>query len=109
MRAGTLNRRIGIEKYGLAGDDGFGNPVPIFTPLGSFRAQLVQSNLEEYFRAGGIAETQALVFRIRYVAGLSTIDRVTYDGLYFSIAEVKELGRREGAELRCVSTGEAVP
>src|SRR5690554_2480431 len=109
MRAGKRDQIIVIETYGLGGDDGWGNPVPQFTTLGTFRAQIVQGSNEEFFRAGGVVETQAIVFRTRYVDGIRTADRIAYDGLYFNIQEVKEIGRRHGLELRCASTGEVVP
>lgn len=109
MRAGMLDRRIRIDKYGLGGDDGWGNPTPTYTPQGTYRAEIIQGSSEEFFRAGGIAEVQALVFRLRYLDSVSTADRVAYNGLWFNIAEVKEIGRRKGLEIRCASIGEAAP
>lgn len=109
MRAGRLDRRVRIEKYGPGVDDGWGNPSPGFTPLGTYRAEIVQGSSEEFFRAGGIAEVEAVVFRLRYLDGISTADRVAYRGRYFNILETKEIGRRKGLEIRCTSTGEAAP
>lgn len=107
MRAGRLDRRIRIEKYGPGVDDGWGNPSPGYTPLGTYRAEMLKGSSEEFFRAGGMAEVEALVFRLRYLAGISTADRVAHRGQYFNIVETKEIGRRQGLEIRCVSTGEA--
>lgn len=109
MRAGRLDRRIRIFKYGPGEDDGWGNPAPGFTLQGTYRAEIIQGSSEEFFRAGGVAEVQSILFRVRYLDGISTADRVAFEGAYFNILETKEIGRRKGLEIRCVSTGEAAP
>ena len=41
------------------------------------------------------------MFQIRYLAGITTADRVTFDGATYDIDEIAELGRKRGLELRC--------
>lgn len=107
MRAGSLDRKIVVERYSLDGDDGYGNPAPQWAPWITVRAQIVQSSSEEFFLAGGLTEQVGILFRVRFVDSLSTADRIAYNGMLFNIKEVKEIGRRRGLEIRCVSSGRA--
>lgn len=100
MRAGNLDREISIETYSSSGQDEYGTPQETWTPLGTVRAQIVQSSTDEYFRASGEGATVTTVFRTRYIAGVTNQSRILFEGRTFDIEEVKELGRRRGLELR---------
>lgn len=104
MRAGKLDRNITIERVGTTVDD-YGTPSEGWTPVATVRAQRLQSSTEEFLRTFGSSEEAAVVFRIRHMDGLKTADRVTDRGQQFDIKEIKELGRREGLELRCIAKG----
>lgn len=47
-----------------------------------------------------------MIFRARFVEGVSNADRVIWKGESFNIKQVAPIGRREGLELRCVRTPE---
>lgn len=104
MRAGKLDRTIVIERATVTVGAG-GQQVPAWASLGALRAQLVQASTEEFIRGFGTSEETAIVFRTRFVAGITTADRVIHDGATHHIVEVKELGRREGLELRTIRRG----
>jgi SPP1 family predicted phage head-tail adaptor len=101
MRAGKLDRTISIDRYSAGVPDDFGTVIADWTPLATVRAQLVQASTEEFLSAQGANAETAVIFRTRWIAGLTTADRVRYDGRSFNIRETKELGRRRGLELRC--------
>jgi SPP1 family predicted phage head-tail adaptor len=102
MRAGKLDKTISIDRLSRTVND-YGTEVEAWTPVTTVRAQLVQSSTEEFMRsAGSIAET-AVVFRVRFRDDLTTSDRVTHRGQAYDVKEIKELGRREGLDLRCVA------
>ncbi|WP_296435576.1 MULTISPECIES: head-tail adaptor protein [unclassified Rhizobium] len=103
MRAGKLDRLIKIESFDPNGVDDFGTPTATYIPLATLRAQVVQASTEEFIRNGAEDET-VIIFRTRWLAGVTTADRVVYEGGYFNLKEVKELGRRNGLELRAVET-----
>jgi SPP1 family predicted phage head-tail adaptor len=105
MRAGKLDKVIVLERATTAVDD-YGTPVEAWTEFATVRAQLIQSTTEEFMQTFGMATQTAVVFRIRYLDGITLADRVRHDGRIFDLKEVKELGRREGLELRCVAHGE---
>ena len=84
-----------------------GAPVPTWTTLVTLRAQLLQASTEEFQRAFGASTETATVFRTWFVPGITLADRIVYDGLAHNIIELKEIGRRQGLEIRTKSTGEA--
>lgn len=104
MKAGALDRTITIERATEAKDD-LGVVTSTWRCLATRHAQLVQSSTAEFMRAFGASTETAIVFRLRFLAGVTLADRVRFDGATFNLVEIKELGRREGLELRCTRTG----
>jgi SPP1 family predicted phage head-tail adaptor len=104
MRAGKLDRTIEIQRLSRTVDD-YGTETERWAPVASVRAQLVQSSTEEFMRSFGSSSEAATIFRIRYRGDLLTSDRVTYRGQAYDVKEIKELGRREGLDIRCVAAG----
>jgi SPP1 family predicted phage head-tail adaptor len=102
MRAGKLDRIIRIDRYDAGAVDDYGTPAPAFTPLATLRAQVVQSSTEEFIRAYGASDETVIIFRTRWLADVTNADRISYEGGYFNLKEVKEIGRRKGLELRAV-------
>lgn len=105
MRAGNLDRTIRIDSYDTGLVDSYGTAAPDWTPLATLRAQMVQAGTDEFIRNGAVDET-VIIFRTRYLAGVTTAHRIHYDGRYFNIKELKEIGRRKGLELRAIAIGD---
>jgi SPP1 family predicted phage head-tail adaptor len=101
MRAGKLDRIINIEVATTSQDPGTGETIETWGAFATgLRAQIVQSSTEEYFRASGEGAASTIVFRTRFIAGVTNLHRIVYEGRNFDIEEVKELGRARGLELR---------
>mgnify|MGYP001093808054 CR=1 FL=1 len=100
MRAGKLDRTIQIQRFSSAPND-FGTPVETWTDVATLRAQIIQSSTEEFIKDGAVDET-AIIFRTRWISGVTTADRIQYEGSQFNIRETREIGRRKGLELRAV-------
>jgi len=101
MRAGSLDRTITIQRATVTVQDD-GTPAHSWAPLATVRAQLIQAATDEFIRDFGASSEATYVFRIRWLDGIKLADRVSYAGRIFDIKEIKELGRREGLELRCL-------
>ncbi len=101
MRAGHLDREITIQTFNAEGADEYGTPAEAWTDLAAMRAQLIQANTDEYLRAYGEGAATAVIFRTRWLDGVTTEHRVVYDGRNLNIREIREIGRRNGLELRC--------
>ncbi len=104
MRAGQLDRVITIQRSSATVDD-YGTPANAWTDIGTVRAQIVQQSTEEFIRGFGASDETAIVFRIRWLAGVQLGDRVIYQNAAHNLKEVEEIGRRRGLELRCVASG----
>lgn len=104
MRAGALDRIIVIQRGSDAPAE-YGTIITAWSDLATVRAQLVQTSTTEFIRNYGSSSEAVTVFRIRHLAGVTLADRVQYEGAAFNIVEIKEIGRREGLELRCERIG----
>ncbi|MGE0853648.1 MAG: phage head closure protein [Hyphomicrobiaceae bacterium] len=107
MRSGKLDRTITIQAFTADVDD-YGTPAPTWSDVATVRAELIQASTVEFIRAFGASDENIVIFRIRWLAGVTTSHRVVYDGQGFNIKELKEIGRRKVLELRTVSVGELV-
>lgn len=104
MRAGKLDRTVEIQRHTVAVDD-YGTQTEGWATVATVRAQVLQSTTEEFLRSFGTTSDIAIIFRIRHVDGLTPTDRVLFAGQAYDLKEVKELGRREGLDLRCALVG----
>jgi SPP1 family predicted phage head-tail adaptor len=102
MRAGKLDRTIRIDRYNATSVDDYGTPGDSWEVLATLRAQVVQASTDEFIRSQGAVVETVIIFRTRFLSGVTTADRIHYQDGDFNIKEVKEIGRREGLELRCV-------
>jgi SPP1 family predicted phage head-tail adaptor len=100
VRAGNLDRRITIQRFTVIGDDGFGNEIRDWADLATVWAQVTQASGREFFAQAAIQADTKVVFKIRYLPGLTVTDRILYNGVLHDLHEVKELGRREGQEIQ---------
>lgn len=101
MRAGALQHIITIEREAETVAPS-GAVSKTWAPLATVRAERVQQNAAEFLAAFGEGEKGAAIWRIRYLPGLTTADRVTHAGIVYDLKEVAEIGRNHGLELRGV-------
>ena len=101
MRAGKLDRTITLDAHSEGTPDEYGTVTPGWSAFATVRAQLVSMTTDEFLRAYGELSESVVVFRTRYLDGVTTAHRVGYEGRQFDIKELKEIGRRKGLELRC--------
>lgn len=99
LNIGNMDRRITIEHetetVKPSGDVSNG-----WTPVATVWAEVLQQSASEFFTGYGEAETGTVIFRVRYRPGITTANRVTYNGTAYDIKEIKEIGRRDALELR---------
>lgn len=103
MRAGKLDRTIIIERETETVSPS-GTVVTAWSNIATVRAEIVTQSASEFLTGYGEAEAGTILFRIRYLADITTADRITYAGTDYNIKEVVEIGRRRGLELRAVAT-----
>lgn len=103
MRAGKLDRTIRIERMEKGIPTATGTRVPSWTEFATVWAELVKWSASEFSTGYGEAENGTVIFRIRYLGGITTADRITYEGRAHDIKEIAEIGRRHGLEIRAVA------
>lgn len=104
MKAGRLTETIQIQRRAEEIND-FGTPSTVWRPFATVRAERIDQSTEEFMRTFGTSDEEAVVFRIRFVDGMSNADRVLWKGEPFDIKQVTPIGRRKGFDLRCVRIG----
>lgn len=102
MRAGKMDKSITVQRYTRTVDEG-GGSVFTWNDVATVRAQIIQQSTEEFIRSMGATDETAVIFRVRWVDGLQTKDRVVYNGVNHNIREIKEIGRRRGLDIRTVA------
>ncbi|MGJ3264866.1 MAG: phage head closure protein [Salinarimonas sp.] len=94
MRAGSLNRRITIERP-VEMVDAYGAPSTAWHFHASVRADVVTEAVEIARESGAAFETTATI-RLRHLpAGVALADRVILDGIAFDVVSVVADRRRE--------------
>lgn len=81
-----------------------GTPVTVWETKANLRAEIIRQSTEEFQRGFGSSDETVIIFRTLHVEGISTADRVRFEGQSFDIREITRIGRRRGLELRCVAT-----
>ncbi len=99
INAGKMDRRITIERQTETVKPS-GDVVKAWAIVAVVWAEIIQQSATEFFTGFGEAETGSIIFRIRYMPGITTVDRVTYNGSVYGLKEIKEIGRYEALELR---------
>lgn len=95
---GKLDRRITIQSATFA-DDTFGEEIPTFTDLVSVWAKVTPLKASEDFDAEQLTSRRTLKFKIRYRKDLNTENRISYQGDFYDILSITEIGRRCALEI----------
>lgn len=99
MRAGELDRVITIQTPTKT-KDSEGTPIVTWADFASCNAKVIPAASMERYRNQQNVLTDDRVFKIYYLAGVTSEMQVIYNGLaYEIIAEPRELGRRDALEL----------
>jgi SPP1 family predicted phage head-tail adaptor len=102
MRAGQLDRVIIIEAAVTTVDPN-GVQQEAWATFATARAQLLQRSTSEFMLKGYGEDTDIVVaFRIRWLDGVRLTHRVAYNFERYRITDIREIGRREALELRCL-------
>jgi SPP1 family predicted phage head-tail adaptor len=99
LHARQLDRTVTIERLSRTVDD-YGAEAEAWAPVATLRAQRVENGSREFVRAYGQAEEGTAVFRTRFASGITTADRLVFEGDALELVEVREIGRRASLELR---------
>ena len=100
MRAGRMKHLITIQEV-VSGVDEHGTPVETGVVFYSLRAELVQQSTDEFLKAQGAVGETVVVFRTRYLDGVTVAHRVLFKGEPYNVRQVAPIEGNRGLELRC--------
>lgn len=111
LAAGNLDRRVTLERYTAVLDD-YGGEVRTWIALATVWARVEQRTGYERSASNQVQAGAVTLFTIRWqqaLADLNPKDRILYDGRYWDIESVAELGRRVGFQIaaRAATDGDA--
>jgi SPP1 family predicted phage head-tail adaptor len=112
MRAGTMDRRIRIERAQRGARTASGQPTKTWILQAAVWAEVTRDRGQEAFRSNAFGANAEIRFRIRYPANLDPLPspsedcRLVFEGKAFDIVGATELGRREGLELWATTRAE---
>ncbi len=101
MRSGKLIHVLTIQRAAETLNEA-GSPVAVWADLARLRAEKIEAGTTEFIRAAGATDETVMVFRTRFVAGVTNADRISFNGAAFNIKEIVILGRNRGYEFRCM-------
>lgn len=104
MKAGKLAHVIKVQRSSETVNPA-GTRVKTWADLVTLRAEVVSQSTAEALRAPGQADETAIVFRTRFVGGITLDDRIAWNGAAFEIKEFLPEGRNRGLEFRCRRSG----
>ena len=102
MQAGKLNRIVTVQRETKTRTLSRGT-ASAWADVATTRAEVVQASAADFLAGFGTAQQGTVIFRIRWRNGLTTADRIVFDGRTHEIKEIAEIGRRRGLEIRAVA------
>jgi len=104
MRAGKLDRRLTIRRFGEIGRDEFNAPIVDWHDVTTVWAQQRPDRGSERFAAAQVNGTSVMTFHIRYRGEVTVKDRLLYEGREYEIvAPPREIGRRVVLEIDAIA------
>lgn len=101
MRAGKLDRRITIQSKSVV-RDAYGEPIiNSWSTFLSTWSRPVQKDGREQTADNNRSTDRVVHFRVRYNSTITREMRVIWEGLYYKIEDLKELGREDGLIIQC--------
>lgn len=100
IRSGKLDRTITLQRKAETISPA-GTVSDAWADFATVRAELLRAAYADQATKPGEGQGAAIAFRLRYVAGVSTADRLLYDGQPYGIKTVHEFGRRRFLEIEC--------
>lgn len=100
IRSGKLDRTITFQRKAET-ENTAGTVTSAWADFATARAELLRTAFADQATGAGEGQGEALSFRLRYVPGVTTGDRIIYDGQPYSIKSIQEFGRRRILEITC--------
>lgn len=98
----TLNRRLTIERYTLV--SGSWNDEFVWSDVRTTWAAMKYESADEEFAADQAYARRVVTFTTRFMSDITAVDRVTCMGVTYDIKGLREIGNRDGLEIKAEAT-----
>lgn len=98
----TLNRRVVVERYTLV--PGPLNDEYLWSDLRRVWAAMKYDSADEEFAAHQTYSRRLVTFTMRFTSNLTAVDRLRCMGVTYDIRGIKEIGNRDGIEVKAEAT-----
>lgn len=99
-KSGRMDKKIIIQQWGSDSppQDQYGEPSGSWSTYATRWAQKIDKPGREFFQGGLVGEASC-IFVVRWVDGLTTKMRISYDSKYYDILGFTDLGREDTQEI----------
>lgn len=105
MRAGRLRHEVLIERVTITQDPDYGGVIESWSTVGLFPASVEPLQGREFIAAQAALSEVTTKIRMRYLAGMTTADRITHGGKTYNVLSVINPEMRNvELELMCKSS-----
>jgi SPP1 family predicted phage head-tail adaptor len=98
----TLNRRVTVERYTTI-SGGWGDEY-LWSDLRTVWGGVKYDAADEEFAAGQAYARRVVTFTLRFTSDLTALDRLRCEGVTYEIKGIKEIGFRDGIEVKAEAT-----
>lgn len=98
----TLNRRVTVERRSAT--SGSWGDEYTWSDLRTVWAGVKYDAADEEFAAGQAYARRVVTFTLRFTSDLTALDRLRCEGATYEIKGIKEIGFREGIEVKAEAT-----
>jgi len=99
MQIGDLTHRIDVQSYTVTTDEN-GQQLPVWTTLSTVWARVVYESAGESTEADQLTAVQTVKFFVRYLSTINELMRIRWEGQYYKINAIEEIGLRRFLVLR---------
>ena len=100
MNIGKLDRRITIEQPDDRNRAADNSPIVTWGARATVWANVRYTNGSNSNEGQQRVQNNHVEFSIRYLGTVETSDRILFDGNYYLISSIDEIGRREGLKIK---------
>jgi SPP1 family predicted phage head-tail adaptor len=102
MQAGRLDRRVEIQRRTQTQESN-GEYVYTWATIATVWATVKDLRGAEFFSARQTNAEVTTRFYVRWIEGVTVLDRILYEGRVYDIAQVSEMARRQGLDILAIA------
>ena len=101
MKAGNMNRQIGIQKKTVTYNS-YNEPIEAWTTVRGVWAEVISTGGGEFYAAQKVNAQTSVIFKIRYATDITVKNRILYNSRLWEILSINDVnGGRTELQISC--------